>query len=119
MKRLFAAVALVAAFFVTACAGNLPGVSQQGKAGVTDWEVSFNEETGQVEHARIIDGKEKADVAFKVDLKAGTATYSAKEVKAFDGQAFRAELEKVLAQEYGGAAPGVIDSIIKLIKGGG
>lgn len=96
------------------CAGSLPGKSKQGHAGITDWAVEFNDETGKIESVRIIDGKEKADVSFKVDMEARVAEYEAKDVDAFEGQDKRAQVEKVLAEKYGEAAPGILDAILSI-----
>ena len=94
----------------------LPSSNQQGRAGVSDWEISFNPETGNVEDVRIIDGKEKADVNFKVDLKSGTAEYSAKDVDAFEGQKARAAVEQALYENGIPILPGLVDSIVKAIS---
>ena len=107
----------VLAFVVSAC-GSLPGVSQQGRAGIADWHVTFNPETGNVEEARIIDGKEKSDVAFEVDLKAGTASYSAKDVKAFDGQKARAVLEAEISEDVKETVPGIVDKVVGALESG-
>jgi len=115
MKNILMTVALVAAFFVSACAGSIPGVSQQGRAGVADWNIEFND-AGQVESARIIDGKEKADVSFDVDLKAGTASYAAKDVKAFEGQKARAILEAEISEDVKEAFPGIVDTIVGALE---
>ncbi|WP_343561705.1 hypothetical protein [Kiloniella sp. b19] len=113
-RWLLAGLSLLA---VSAC-GSLPGVSQQGRAGIADWHVTFNPETGHVEEARIIDGKEKADVAFEVDLRAGTARYSARGVKAFDGQKARALLEAEISEDAKEAVPGIVDRVVGTLEKG-
>ena len=109
-------IALIALLGLSACAGSIPGVSQQGRAGVSDWSVDFDPETGNVDDVRIIDGKEKANIAFKVDLKSGVAEYSATDVKAFDGQKARAALEAEISDDIKEAFPGLIDGIVRALE---
>lgn len=64
----------------------------------------------------MIDGKEKQDVAISMKrLPDGTllVSYTATAVKAFEGQALRAEVEKLVAQEIGKAIPLITEAITK------
>ena len=50
---------------------------------------------------KIINGKERQGVESTFDGKTCTFTYIADEERAFEGQAIRAEAEKIMAQQYG------------------
>lgn len=112
MKRNFALSVVV-----VACASCTTPESVEN-AGLSDWRIDF--EDGKPKSVRIIDGKEKADVTFEVDLNAGKASYSASDVRAFDGQKFAADVAKVQANEQGQTireiAPGAIDGIVDLVR---
>ena len=115
MKQIIAPLAVTAVFAMSAC--TTPESVEN--AGLTQWEVDFTDD-GKPKRIRITDGKEKSDVTFSADLTTGRAEYSAKDVKAFDGQAFAAEVAKVQANEQGQTlrevAPGAIDAIVDLAK---
>lgn len=83
-------------------------------AGTSDWTVEFNPD-GTPKRVKIIDGKEKANVSFDVDLTTGKASYSATDVRAFDGQAFAADVAKVLAEEQGKTVREVSPSLVQAI----
>ncbi len=115
MKKTSALLAVLVAFAMSGC--TTPESVDQ--AGLSDWRVEFTED-GRPKSIRIKDGKEKADVTFKVDLQTGKAEYSATDVKAFDGQALAAELAKVQANEQGQTlreiAPQAIPAIVDLVR---
>lgn len=101
-----------------ACAScSTPESVQRG--GISDWTVEFSEE-GKPTKVRILDGKEKADISFKVDLETGKAEYRASDVKAFDAIRFAAELGAIQANEQGQTlrevAPGAISEIVALAR---
>ncbi len=108
-------IALLAVGIVCAGCGTPDSVNT---AGTSQWDVTFRD--GKPDRVRIRDGKEKADVRFKVDLATGKAEYSATDVKAFDGQALAAELAKVQANEQGQTlreiAPQAIPAIVDLVR---
>ncbi|WP_120497455.1 hypothetical protein [Kiloniella sp. EL199] len=117
MKNIFLILVFMIVLLLSACTGSIPGVSKQGHSGVADWNIKFDD-NGQIESARIIDGKEKANVAFDVDLNTGIASYSAKEVKAFEGQKARAILEAEISEDVTDAFPGIINTVIAALEGG-
>ena len=100
------------------CAGcSTPGAVET--AGTSEWDVQFQD--GKPQSVKIRDGKEKADVRFTVDMQNGTATYSATDVRAFDGQKFAADLGAIQANEQGqtlrDVAPDAISNIVDLVRG--
>lgn len=115
MRKIIAPLAVTAAFAMSAC--TTPESVES--AGLSDWQVEFTND-GKPKSFRIKDGKEKANVSFSVDLQSGRAEYSATDVRAFDGQAFAAEVAKVQANEQGqtlrDVAPGAINGIVDLAK---
>lgn len=104
-----------------ACAGSLPGVSQQGVAGITDVEVHFKDTCsdpslpGCLSSVRWRDGKESASLKASLDLSTGTFNYDRSDVRAFDGQRVRAAVEKVVAEQVGNVTPGVVDAIVRAV----
>ena len=91
--------------FLAGCAGT----SSQQYGGQTVGEYSGADGTT----IRIISAREADNVEFDIDLSKGKASYKASGVKAFEGQAIRADVEKVLTEEYGEALPSVVDGILK------
>ncbi len=87
-------------------------------AGTSAWDVTFQD--GKPVSVKIRDGKEKADVRFKVDMTTGKAEYSATDVRAFDGQEFAAQLGAIQANEQGQTirdiAPQAIPAIVDLVR---
>ncbi len=67
----------------------------------------------------IISARESDTVEFDLDVSKGKASYKATGVKAFEGQAIRAEVEKVLTEEYGEAVPKVVNGLLKVMSGAG
>lgn len=112
MRRLF----LIPLLFLGAC-------STQQYAGLTSVEITMKpvcDGPSLAECAssiKYIDGKEKANVAFKGNLGEGTFTYTAADVKAFDGQALRAAVDKTLIETAGQTAPQIADAIVRAVMG--
>lgn len=109
---------LAASLVLTAC-GTL-GMNKQQYAGINTVELQTgggcsasdrqNQDTCKLV---MVDGKEKAQVTIEVILADGTTyKYSAGEEKAFEGQALRAEVDKVVADK----AAKVIEGAIDLVK---
>ena len=63
-------------------------------------------------------GKEQSSVELSGSLPDGTTfTYSATDVKAFDGVAARAAVERAVAAEVGDAFPRLVDTIMDGLLG--
>ena len=118
MKKLIALT--FAGLLVVGCAGAVPG-NPQGKAGLTDVDVRWNPETGKLDRVLFTDGKEKAAVDMKVDLKAGTVEYSAGGVLAFEAFRSRADVEAAVSRDLAGIFDeqglGVITNFIAKLAG--
>lgn len=68
---------------------------------------------------KVIDGKEQSAIDFKFAMPDGTIlNFAAEDVAAFEGQRIRGEVEKVVADQLGQAAPEVVDRIMDAITGG-
>lgn len=107
---------------LSACAGALPW-NTQSKAGITDAVVTWCESKDATKDkyvcgARLTDGKEKTYIALKIDTPDGShLKYTARDVKAFQGQQVRAAVEKAVSADVKAAAPGIVDAIVKAILG--
>jgi hypothetical protein len=134
MTRICAA--LRAAFFVPAlllASVSLGGCAYwgsdnvQNRAGIADAtvETAVTEDgTPYIAALRLTDGKEYGDVTLEIETNSGyKVRYSAGEVGAFQGQQFRADLEKRVAEAAGDAGPDIVESITRavldLLKPGG
>lgn len=124
MLRLILLVCM--ALTLSACAGAIPW-NKQNNAGLSDVRVDWTEveqADGQgqgtaVTGFRVIDGKERGAVSFEVEFSDGTVlNYASTDEKAFEGQALRADIEKVIAEQIGEVGPGVVDAILKAATGG-
>lgn len=99
----------------------LGGCSTQQYAGLTSLEVTMKPKCDGPTLAecaatiKYIDGKEKANVSTDVDLTKGRFTYTASDVKAFDGQALRAAVDKALIETAGQTIPQVADAIVRAV----
>lgn len=97
------------------------GCSTQQYAGLTSLEVTMKPKCDGPTLAecaatiKYIDGKEKANVATDVDLTKGHFAYTASDVKAFDGQALRAAVDKALIETAGQTIPQVADAIVRAV----
>ena len=111
-----AALALAGLLF--AGCTQLPGINKQGHAGITDVKIEFTMVDGKpvLTGARWVDGKEKQNVALRANVEKGTFSYTATNVEAFEGQAFRAEVEKVLAENQGKAVETVAPLLMNVLK---
>ncbi len=118
--------ALLCAALLAGC-GTLPGVSQQGKAGIT--EAAFKKycpvgprdaPTSYVvcAEASLVDGKEREGTFFTYDPDTGAFTYSAGVSRAFTGQEIRGEVEKALAAKGVEATEALVEGILKALKMG-
>lgn len=113
MKTFFATIG--AAFLLSACAGALPG-NPQGLAGINKGEFEYDPQTGKVS-GEVIGGKESEAVKLSVKTPDGLeVTYSAKGVKAFDGQAVRAAVERAVSDGAKQAMPGIVDSVVSAVR---
>ena len=99
------------------------GMNKQQYAGITSWEVSGNkttEGTWQVTNVRYINGKEADTSNIAISLNNGETilNFDGAGIKAFDGQALRSEVDKVISEQLGQNIPGLADAIVKVITGG-
>lgn len=119
MRNTLLAILITAVLALGACAGALPG-NPQGYSGQTYATVEIPCKVGEelrLCKGEIRDGKEKAATTLKVELnEVGSMSYSAKEVRAFDGQAIRGEVEKAVAQHAADVTPGFVEAIVSIVK---
>ena len=113
-------VAIALMMTLSACAGAVPW-NAQNDAGITTASVKWCETssgTYDLCHAKIIDGKEKTDVALGVKFPDGAeVTYSAAGVKAFDAHKVRGAVEEAISEDVKQGAPGIVDSVVKAVLG--
>ena len=121
----------LAALFLAGCAGTIPGVSQQGVAGITDVRLEWCEpafakpaSVGQARPAsadapkylcglRWRDGKEKQNVSLEIELPTGARlTYSATGVRAFKAHEVRAAVEQAISEDVRAVMPNIVDIIV-------
>lgn len=108
--------ALIPLLFLGAC-------STQQYAGLTTFELTTKTKCDGpslaecISTIKYIDGKEKAAVNTEVDLVKGKFAYTASDVKAFDGQALRAAVDKTLIETAGQTAPQIADAIVRAVMG--
>ena len=108
----------LAALFLAGCAGAIPGVNQQGVAGITDvrleWCESANADAPK--HfcgVRWKDGKEKQNVSLDIELPTGARlTYSATGVRAFKAHEVRAAVEQAISEDVREVVPNIVDIIV-------
>ena len=105
---------------LTAC-GAVPWNDQEN-AGLTDMHIYWGyDEANQIVYPseiRVTDGKEAGEIDLKFQMQDGTVlNFNGTEIRAFEGQALRAEVERVIAEQVGDVAPGVVDAIIGAITG--
>lgn len=97
----------------------LAGCGAQNYAGISEWDFkACTTDNGQPYPCRIhvVNGKEGENVKAFVEMSDGTKfSYEATKVTAFEGQALRADVEKVIAEQIGDVGPGVVDAIIGAI----
>lgn len=108
----------LAALFLAGCAGTIPGVSQQGVAGITDVRLEWCE-SASAEAPKYLcglrwrDGKEKQNVSLDIELPTGVKlTYTADGVKAFKAHEVHAAVEQAISEEVRGVVPNIVDIIV-------
>lgn len=84
--------------------------------GIVHFSIDYDE-TGRLEEITVYDGKERGGVSIDIDNAETGATISVggQQVSAFDGQAIRAELEKVLAENRISLPAEIINSLVGAI----
>ncbi len=108
----------LAALFLAGCAGTIPGVSQQGVAGITnvrlEWcEPASAEAPKYLCGLRWRDGKEKQNVSLEIELPTGARiTYTADGVKAFKAHEVRAAVEQAISEDVREVMPNIVDIIV-------
>lgn len=115
MTKLIRMAALAGALALTACAG-APPWSKQDHAGITTLELGEN---GCLPDTFFRSGKETEGVAARVTCHPDgtvTAEVSASGVKAFNGQGFRAEVEKLSVEMQAEVAPDFLDALVEVAK---
>lgn len=98
----------------------LSGCGVTNYAGLARFDIDWCEagERFQICRVRVIEGKEKASIKVTVTFPDGsTLIYEATDVKSFEGQALRADVQRALVEQLGEVAPGVVDAIVKAILG--
>jgi hypothetical protein len=103
-------LALALFFVLFGCAGAVPW-SKQDYAGITRVEIAGSDCLPDTHYTS---GKEAEGLKASVSCEDGkvVATIEASGVRAFDGQAFRAEVEKLSAEMQANIAPSVVDAIV-------
>lgn len=123
MKKIFSICIFAAVLVLSGCAGALPW-NKQNYAGINEVHFKWceNDQTGDYMacDVLIIDAKENGAIQFKFTMPDGTVLeFAADDVKAFPGQALRADVEKAIAKQFGDIAPEVMDALLKAILGSG
>jgi hypothetical protein len=130
MRYLTSAIALAALLGVTAGCTGYPISDDTGRAGNYQTAaglnvVEFDELECQPDLGlcgptkfRMIGGKEQENVSVTMYTAAGDKVfeYTAEGVEAFQGQKFRAEVEKVLAEQYGDVAGTAVEGIVSAAR---
>ncbi len=121
MSRTIPVVAiLLAGFVLAACAATGEGLTRADTAGVTHVKIERGlgaDGTPYIESIDWTTGSEKDWIEVVVKLADGTAfTYRAGNVRAFKGQALRADVHKAMlaAQVEGGSA--VLDAVMGVVE---
>ena len=101
--------AVLAALLLSGC-GSLSSANQY--SGINYAKAEFSE-SGRLREIVFAGGKQSGNVKLEVDLGNGAkATFSAEDVKAFDGQAIRAAVEAAQAEAASEVVPQLTDTII-------
>ena len=121
MKKLWSIFVVVTMLVLSGCAGALPW-NKQNYAGINEVHFKWceNDKTGEYMacDVMIVDAKENGAIQFKFTMPDGTVLeFAADDVKAFPGQALRADVEKAIAEQFGDVAPEVAESLLKAILG--
>ena len=112
MKKTIVVVAGV--LLVAGCAGNTPWENPQQYAGITHVDAQWND-NGNLKHVRVFSGKEGQSFDISANLKEGTVDWKGKGVRAFEGFASRAEVEKYVAEKFADAAPEIRTGLVELL----
>ena len=111
-SRLLNALALALA--LSACAGAFPG-NPQGYAGINKATITLDDEGRP--SIEIIGGKEQEQMLIEFRRMgpegAVEGRYIVSGARAFDGQKFRGEVETIVAEEVGAAAPAIVERIVE------
>lgn len=103
---------------LSGCAGALPW-NDQNKAGSESVSIQYFESSQKVKSVTYEHWKETEASTALIWLADGTRIeLEAKGTKAFDAIRQRAGVEKAVMDQIGEVAPGVVDAIIKALKGG-
>ncbi len=109
---------MLTASLLSACAGTIPGVSQQSVAGITDVRLEWCEPAAPdapkyLCGVRWKDGKEKQNVSLEIELPTGVKlSYSADGVKAFKAHEVRAAVERAISEDVRKVVPNIVDIIV-------
>ena len=115
MKKILLPIILVPWLLLAGC-GNTPWENPQQFSGLNHLHIEYYD-TGSPRSVEVWGGKEQEAVSVEVTKADGTsAKYSASGVKAFEGQSFRAEVEKLVAEELGEVVPSLVDGFITLVN---
>lgn len=94
----------------------------QDYAGINYGQARFSSE-GKIEQITMVGGKEGSHVEFELDYGDVRVRYKADDLRAFEGQALRAQVEAVVAEQIGESwretVPGIVDALISAVKPGG
>jgi hypothetical protein len=95
------------------------GSADQGSAGIAKAEIEVALDPSGKPYLRkglVINGKEYDDVEFSLTTpEKWEVKYSAKNARAFPAHAVRAQVEEVVAKEFGQAVPSLVDGIMKIM----
>lgn len=98
------------------CAGAVPW-NKQNFAGIEEWSVDYSE--GKIDQVHYVNGKELGGSEIKIQLADGTVlNFSGNDITAFGGQEQRAAVEKAIVEQLGDVGPGVVDAVLKALRGG-
>lgn len=104
------AIAIAAALILGACS-TYPGQNMQGFAGINHADIQL--EDGLPVNVRITGGKESQEVSVRFKLPNDLeASYTAKDVRAFDGQAFRAAVDEAQTE----AQSSVVKEVLPILS---
>lgn len=114
------------AFLLSSCASTVPWKTphQQNYAGISAWRVNPSENCpGNVDLCydfEVLDGKEKGSVSFEITRDPNTGVihvkYAAGDVRAFEGQNIRAQVELAQLQTLGQIIPALTDAIVSALS---
>ncbi len=116
MKIVNIALLFLLAGLLTACAGAIPW-NEQNSSGVDKFSVKYFE-NGNTEEISFTSGKEKASVEIRYETPDGTkASYKATDIKAFDGQLIRGDVEKSVSKGAVDVSPQITKTLTDGVKG--